>query len=210
MSDSELCRLAAQARRAALKAEGEAAPRFVASQRRRAPPPPWFTFLAAMVPALPYVIMISASTLVMYFPVYVAVFYLGNAIVPQSMRRVSLCLLLCFFATGRALANNGWSGIALVLLTVVLGMFMHLAESAMWDTFEPFLVGQPGFGAGTQIPHPPDGVQRVTAASAIRKGDPDRAAAASAFTQAELDALTAQGIMPWDAKAKEALRKLET
>ena len=83
----------------------------------------------------------------------------------------------------------------------------RVAQSALWDTFEPFLIGAPGFGAGRRV-EVPLSKSRVTAASTIAGGDADRAAAASAFTQAELDALAARGIKPWDPEARAALKKL--
>ena len=51
--------------------------------------------------------------------------------------------------------------------------------------------------------------ERMTAAAAVASGDPVRGAAASAFTQKELDALAVLGIKPWEPKAREALEKLQ-
>ena len=50
--------------------------------------------------------------------------------------------------------------------------------------------------------------ERMTAAAAIASGDPVRGAAASAFTQKELDALACIGVKPWEPQAREALEKL--
>ena len=93
---------------------------------------------------------------------------------------------------------------------------MNLAHSAFWDALEPKLIGKEGFGTGEvrKVPRRPmDGVNvasahRVTAATAVASGDPQRGAAASAFTQAELDIMTLHGIQPWDPQARDALKRL--
>ena len=116
-------------------------------------------------------------------------------------------LFICLVATWRDLLLAGYeSWYSLLPLTAVLGFLMNLAESALWDTLEPFSpLAKAGFGAGTRVPVRGE---RVTAASSIAAGDPTRGAAASAFTQLELDTLARAGIKPWDASARAALKKL--
>ena len=121
-----------------LDANGNAAP---------PPPPPWFTFVAAVVPALPCMCFVPPSILLMWHPVWVATFY----VLPRPVPQLSPMLILCFVVTFRALVHEGWeSWTSLLVLTAVIGFLMNLAESALWDTLEPFMVGMPGFGAGQQ------------------------------------------------------------
>ena len=182
------------------------------------PPPPWFTLFAALVPALPYACFAPPLTLLVWLPVYVLIFYT----LPRPVPMLTPCVLLCFVVTYRALLLAGWPFWGKLVLTPPLGFLMNLVDSALWDTIEPFLVGQPGFGRGRQVPsRAPKGSQpgervtaaspseRVTAASSILAGDPTRAAAASAFTQAEIDMLQQQGMKPWDPEARAALAILE-
>ena len=134
-------------RREEFAAEGAKVPRFServdASGNPSPPPPPWFTFVAGLVPAIPVACFIPLSTILILFPVWVAVFY-----VPNPIPAVSPMLILCLMVTYYALSEAGWSGVLLLLLSALLGFLLNLAESAFWDTLEPFLVGQPGFGAG--------------------------------------------------------------
>ena len=194
--------------------EGAKAPRImprVDANAKAVPPPPWFTFMAAVVPALPCMLFIPARIFVVWHPLWVLAFYF----LPRPVPQLSPMLVLCFVVTFRALLHEGWVGwYSLAILTALVGFLMNLAHSAFWDTLEPFLVGTPGFGAGKRVPSKlpraveEEPVHRVTAASSVRMGDPVRAAAASAFTQRELDALAAQGIKPWDPEARAALEAL--
>lgn len=202
-----------RAAREHLSREGAKAPRITprvdANGHAAPPPPPWFTLVAAIVPALPCFCFLPASTLFIWHPVWVLCFYF----LPRPVPQLSPMLVLCLAITFRALSIEGWvNWTSLVPLTAVLGFLMDLAESALWDTLEPFLIGMSGFGAGrrvaTQHSKASEPTQRVTAASSIHAGDPARAAAASAFTQTELDALAAQGIKPWGTEARAALKAL--
>jgi hypothetical protein len=203
----DLHKRAAKLKREELTQAGAATPRLI--QREKPPPPPWFTLVAGLVPAVPYSCFAPASNLLLWLPVYVACYY----IFVRSRWNNLVCVLLCVGVTYRALSQMAWSFWARIAGSPILGFLMHLVESALWDTIEPFLIGQAGFGAGEQVwVNPPGasrGEERVTAASSVRAGDP-RAAAASAFTQAELDVLAAHGIKPWDPEAQAALKRLET
>ena len=194
-----------------LAAEAAATPRLTP---RPPPPPPWFTAVAAAVPAVPIAFFLPLSTLACWLPVWVAVFYGSSTVL-----RPILTLLGCFVVTYRGLVDEGWTGWSLYLLTLPIGFLMNLVEGALWDTLEPFLIGQEGFGQGTEkvvqrsTGTKPSGSAaeegpRVTAASAVHSGDPTKAVAASAFTQAELDVLASNGVMPWDPQARAALEKL--
>jgi hypothetical protein len=125
------------------------------------------------------------------------------------------------YAVHRALLQDAYweSQLVCVLLTIFCGGLMNLAHSAFWDALEPKLIGKKGFGQGDirRVPQrPPKGndgaprptVDRVTAASAVASGDPQRGESASAFTQSELDTLAKHGIQPWDEAARAALKKL--
>ena len=205
-----------KALRERLSLEGARSPRMMprvdANGSAAPPPPPWFTFAAAVVPAIPCVCFVPPSVLLMWHPVWVASFYL----LPRPVPQLSPMLILCFVVIFRALVHQGWESWApLLLLTSILGFSMHLAESALWDTVEPFLMfGMFGFGAGRQSVKTRSSASgrgdplRVTAASSVLAGDPTRARLASAFTQAELDALAAHGIKPWDPEAQAALKSL--
>jgi hypothetical protein len=182
-------------RRAAADVEGEATP----------PPPTWFTLIAAAVPAIPFSVWVSYQVLLYWLPVWVVTFYA----LPRKVLRLSPTLLVSMFATHGSLVEARWAGWSLWVATALLGFLMDLIESALWDSLEPYIIGQKGFGAGSRRRVDQGaGGERVTAASSIRGGDPARAAAASAFTQAELDALS-RGIKPWDPQANAALKKLE-
>lgn len=141
----------------------------------------------------------------------VLVFYLGRVRLLSPLYAVpqlSPMFVTCVFVCWRALSSAGWtSWFALPLCSLLLGGLQNLAQSALWDTLEPFLVGDPDHGRGVQR-LVPQSSQRVTATSSIRGGDPTRGAAASAFTQHELDQLAARGIQPWDPAAQEALKRL--
>ena len=83
-----------------------------------------------------------------------------------------------------------------------------MVEASLWDTVEPKLVSWwRGFWR-IEVRPPLATAERVTARSSVLAGDPARAAAASAFTQEELDALAAAGIKPWDPAAQAALKRL--
>ena len=128
--------------------------------------------------------------------------------VPQLQPTLVLCLIL----TWRALSQEGWTGITLLLLSLVLGFLMNLSEAALWDTVEPLLaeLARRIWRGWSKAPTQPGAckAERVTARASILAGDPARAAAATAFTQAELDALGAAGIKPWDPQAQAALKRL--
>ena len=183
------------------------------------PPPAWFTLLAAAVPALPFWLFLPLSTLIVWLPVWVAAFYLQRLSTGSSIiDRIQMPLFGSLYVSYRGLISEGWVGWKLYVAMWPVGFLMNLVESALWDTFEPFLIGQEGFGQGTaklkplsskaasSASDPP--AQRVTAASSILAGDPARAAAAAAFTQDELDALAEQNIKPWDPEARAALKVL--
>lgn len=194
-------------KRDVLMADGAATPRLMprsdSAGKPVKPPPPWFTLVAALVPAVPYTCVLPASTLLLCLPVWIAVFYS----LPRPLPQLSPCLILSIGVAARELWHHGWSLVWLSLLSLPLGFLMNLVESALWDTLEPFLVGKPGFGAGLQVPMA--STERVTAASSVLAGDSLRAAAASAFTQVELDTLASHGIKPWDPEARAALKKIE-
>ena len=141
----------AEATREKFKAEGAQVPRFTervdaAGNPTPPPPPPWFTLVAAIFPAIPVACFVPVSTMFIWLPVWIAAFYL----LPRPLGiELSPMLFVCLVVTYRALSHEGWSGVGLYLLTPILGFLMNLVESALWDTAEPFLVGQPGFGAGT-------------------------------------------------------------
>ena len=138
----------AKASRERLRAQGAQFERL--APRDVPPPPQWFTLVAAIVPALPYAAFASASAIALWFPVWVACFY----IVPRPLPLLSPTLVLCIAVTYHVLSSQGWSGFGLAVLTPFLGFLMNLAESAFWDTLEPFLVGRPGFGSGRQVEVP--------------------------------------------------------
>ena len=212
MTSEQQHRRVAKMKRDVLRADGAAVPRFNqrvdAAGKPAPPPPPWFTLVAALVPAIPYASVLPLSTLLLWLPVWICAFYY----LPRPVAQLSPCLVLCIAVTAGALWQQGWSSRWLLLLSPTLGFLMNLVESALWDTLEPFLVGKPGFGAGQQVEvHRECGAsgERVTAASSVLAGDPSRAAAASAFTQLELDTLAAHGLKPWDPEAQAALTVLE-
>ena len=168
-------------------------------------PPPWFTLVAALVPALPFAIFLPISLLLWYLPLYVACFYAKERLVRYALLppRLPMCIGVCVFASYRGLVAAGWTGWSLYAVSLICGFLMDLAESALWDTMEPFIFGQEGFGEGKKQPVKlsSQDAQRMNAAASVKAGDPARAAAASAFTQKELDALAAKGFKPDDLAA---------
>ena len=168
--------------------------------------------MAGVLPALPMLLVIWPSTLlwsmVWSFPAWVAAFYI-------PLPKVKL-LAVTGYAAHCALLNDAyWEMTGLhIVFSLFCGMSLNLAHSAFWDALEPKLIGKERFGAGEirRVPRrQSDGVataSRVTAATAVAAGDPQKGAAASAFTQAELDTLTLHGIQPWDPQAQDALKRL--
>ena len=115
------------------------------------PPSALFCLAAAALPALPFCIFLPGSTLLYWFPAWIAVFYL-----PVPKTATGYCLMaLCSYVTYNGLIARGWSSWASIILgTVATAMCMNLALSALWDAAEPFLIGSPNFGQGTQVRHP--------------------------------------------------------
>ena len=65
-------------------------------------------------------------------------------------------LLMTWVVTWRELTAAGWSMWASRLLCLPLGFLQNLVQSALWDSFEPLLIGDPTHGVGMvrQIPIP--------------------------------------------------------
>lgn len=171
--------------------------------------PAWFTLFAAAVPAVPYRFFLPFTTLFVWLPVWVALFFLQ--LVPAlellyAARQLSPMLVLCFVVAYRGLSAEGWSGLSLLVMTLPVGFLQNLVLGALWDTLEPVLCTLTGLG---EVERVKKAAQRVTAASSIRAGNPARGAAAAAFTQQELDRLAAHDKRPWDPDVQACVRAYE-
>lgn len=172
-------------------------------------PPAWFTLVAAAVPAVPLCFFLPFSTLVVWLPVWVALFFLQlvPALEPlYAVRQLSPMLVLCLVAAYRGLSAEGWSGYRLLVFSLPVGFLQNLVLGALWDTLEPVICNLTGLGEVERVERED---KRVTAASSIRAGDPTRGAAAAAFTQEELDRLAAHDKRPWDADVLAAVKAHE-
>ena len=65
-------------------------------------------------------------------------------------------LIICAYACHRELIAAGWSsGWSLYFFSLPASTFlMNLVESALWDTLEPKLIGETGFGQGVKRRRP--------------------------------------------------------
>ena len=85
--------------------------------------------LAALLPAIPFSCVLGPTTLLWWFPAWVAVFYVP---LPKAVPRN---YVMCVIAVYRAMDwTRRW---AVILGTVVLAQLMHLAHQALWDAAEP-------------------------------------------------------------------------
>ena len=114
------------------------------------PPSALFCLGAAALPAVPFCICLPASTLLLWFPLWIAIFYL-----PLPKAWTGRCLMaMCSYVTYNGLTAGGYSSWASILPgTIALAICMNLSLSALWDAAEPFIIGSPNFGQGTQV-HP--------------------------------------------------------
>jgi hypothetical protein len=194
-----------------------------------------FCLFAAAVPAVPFCIFLPASLLIYCLPVWVIVFYIPLPL--TSYLLFAVCALTTYRGLV-AEGWTTWLGLVagtVVLaecMNLSLSALWDAAEPFLIGSPEfgkgkqlrrppkrvildkdgkplgPHTVLSPGAellvdGRPYTVPG-----ERVTAATSIAAGDSARGAAAAAFTQKELDALSSIGLKPWDPQARDALEKL--
>ena len=122
-------------------------------------PPFWFTIFAAVLPALPYCAFVRPQPLLLWLPLWVVLFYMRRVHILSplyALPQLQPMLLMTWVVTWRELTAAGWSMWASRLLCLPLGFLQNLVQSALWDSFEPLLIGDPTHGVGMvrQIPIP--------------------------------------------------------
>lgn len=113
-----------------------------------APPPSFgFSLFAAALPAALWCCLLSPFALLWWMPWSIVLSYVKE-IIPDAIPIESL---LHLYAAYDSIVEAGWtSWWSTILGTLILQKAMGLSHEAVWDAFEPFVVGRKGHGAGTQ------------------------------------------------------------
>jgi len=116
------------------------------------PPSALWCLFAAFLPAVPFCCFLHPATLLWWFPPWVATFYLP---LPPVIRSVPKNFVLSLIAVCHSMVAEGWTSRARMLIgTFFLGQLMNLVHQALWDAFEPILIGNPNHGRGRQEERP--------------------------------------------------------
>ena len=110
--------------------------------------PPSFSFAiaAAAIPAAAWCCFLPLVSLLWWLPASIVASY-GKEMLPDSLPIESA---LHLYAAYSAIVDAEWERWwAIMFGTLLLQKAMGLSHEAIWDAFEPFIIGRPGHGVGT-------------------------------------------------------------